>query len=145
MFAERPPFGNSAIMTDNDRMYHRIGRVGEPDAKPPRLTSAAEIRPVGRGDWEIVEKGETRATYPSNAIRFSLLWKAIRASEAHSEVLNLDKVMGIFIADLRRRGIDFRIPADPLSDDEWMSLLDRIYYMGAGPENAKESNEDSAG
>ena len=116
MFVERPPFGNVAIMADNDRVYHRIGRVGEPDAEPPGITSAAEIRPVGRGAWEIVENGETRATYPSSAIRLSLLWKGIRESEAHSEVLTLDRVMSIFIADLRRRSIDFRIPADPLSD-----------------------------
>ena len=134
---ERPPFRNVAIMADNDRIYHRIGRVGEPDATPPRITAAAEIRPVGRGAWEIVEKGETRATYPSSAIRLSLVWKAIRESESYGELLTLDRVMGIFIADLHGRGIDFRIPADPLSDDEWMSLLDRVYYVRADPENAE--------
>lgn len=144
MFTERPPFGNVAIMADNDRMYHRIGLIGEPDAKLPRMTSAAEIRPVGGGAWAIVENGETRATYPSSAIRFSLLWKGIRESEAHSESLTLDRVMSIFTADLRRRSIEFRVPADPLSDSEWMALLDRIYYVPPGSENAKESNEDPA-
>ena len=144
MFTERSPFGNVAIMADNDRMYHRIGQVGEPDAKPPRITSAAEIRPLGREAWEILENGETRATYPSSAIRLSLLWKGIRESEAHSELLTLDRVMSIFTADLRRRSIDFRIPADPLSDSEWMALLDRSYYVRPGSENAKESNEGPA-
>jgi hypothetical protein len=142
MFTERPPFRNVAIMADNDRIYHRIGRVGAPDAELPRMTSAAEIRPVSRGTWEIVENGETRATYPSSAIRLSLLWKAIRESEAHSEVLTLDRVMSIFIADLRRRGLDFRVPADPLSDSEWTTLLDRVYYVGPSSESVKESNQD---
>jgi len=131
-------------MADNDRVYHRIGRVGEPDAKLPRITSAAEIRPLGHGAWEILENGETRATYPSSAIRFSLLWKAIRESEAHSELLSLDRVMSIFIADLRLRSVDFRIPADPLSDSDWMELLDRIYYVRPGAENAQKSNESPA-
>src|SRR5262245_46210908 len=27
---ERAPFRNVAIMADNDRMYHRIGQVGDP-------------------------------------------------------------------------------------------------------------------
>jgi hypothetical protein len=144
MFTERSPFGNVAIMADNDRMYHRIGRVGEPDAKLSDMTSAAEIRPVGRGAWEIVENGEPRVSYPSSAIRFSLLWKAIRESEAHSELLTLDRVMSIFVADFRRRSIDFRIPADPLSDSDWMALLDRIYYVPPGSEKAKESNEGPA-
>jgi hypothetical protein len=142
MFVERPPFGNVAIMADNDRMYHRIGRVGEADSEFPRMTSAAEIRPVGRGAWEITENGERRATYSSSAIRLSLLWKGIRESEAHSEVLALDRVMSIFIDDLRRRSIDFRVPADPLSDSEWMTLLDRAYYARVNAENAMESNQD---
>jgi hypothetical protein len=141
MLVERPPFGNVAIMADNDRMYHRIGRVGAADAEFPRMTSAAEIRRVGDGVWEITENGETRATYTSSAIRFSLLWKGIRESEAHSEVLTLDRVMSIFIADLRRRSIDFRIPADLLSDSEWTTLLDRAYYVRVIPENAMESNQ----
>jgi hypothetical protein len=138
MFIERPPFGNVAIMADNDRIYHRIGRVGEPDAKLPRITPAAKIRPVGRRDWEIVENGETRARYPSSAIRLSVLWKAIRESEMNSELITLDRVMSILIADLHRRSIDFRIPADPLSDSEWMALLDTIYYVRPDSENAME-------
>jgi hypothetical protein len=88
MSSEKSPFGNVAIMTDNDRIYHRIGQVGARDAKPPSITPAAEIRPNGRGSWDIMEDGETRATYPSSAIRFSLLWKAIRESEPDSELLN---------------------------------------------------------
>lgn len=144
MAVERPPFRNVAIMADNDRIYHRIGQVGEPDAKLPRITPAAEIRSAGHGAWEIVENGETRATYPSSAIRLSLVWKAIRESEADSKLLTLDRVMSIFTADLRSRNIDFRIPADPLSDGEWMSLLDRIYYVRAGSEDTKESNQPPA-
>jgi hypothetical protein len=134
MVTEGPPFKNVAIMADNDRMYHRIGRVGEPDARLPHITSAAEIRPVGDGTWEIVEKGQTCATYPSSAIRFSLLWKGIRESEASAELLTLDQVVGIFAADLRRRNIVFSIPADPLSDKKWIALLDNTYYVRPGAE-----------
>jgi hypothetical protein len=130
MAVEGSPFRNVAIMSDNDRIYHRIGSVGEPDAELPQITSAAEIRAAGRGVWEIVENGETRATYPACAIRLSLVWKAIRESDADSELLTLDRVMSMFIADLHRRGVAFRVPADPLSDNEWMALLDRSYYVG---------------
>jgi hypothetical protein len=127
--AEHPPFGNVAIMADNDRVYHRIGSVGEADAKAPAISSTAEIRPCAAGTWEIVEDGVTRQTYPASAIRFSLLWKGIRESEMNSESLTLDRVMTIFIGDLRRRSVEFRIPTDPLSDSEWMALLDRVYYL----------------
>jgi hypothetical protein len=137
MCTECPPFRNVALMSDNDQIYHRIGQVGEPDAQLPRMTAAAEIRWTG-GAWEIVEYGETRATYPPAAIRLSLVWKAIRDSEPQSELLGLDRVMTIFISDLRRRNIDFKIPADPLSDTKWMALLDRVYYIRPNSENTKE-------
>ena len=143
MLTERAPFHNVAIMADNDRMYHRIGRVGAPDAKLPRMSASAEIRPVD-GNWAIVENGETRATYPSNAIRLSLVWKADLETEATVESLTLDRVMSIFIADLRRRISDFHLPAEPLSDSEWLALLDRVYSVRSGSENAKEPNEDRA-
>src|SRR5260370_16300431 len=113
MVTERSPFGNVAIMADNDRMYHRIGRVGELNAELPRMTAAAEIRPVGGGAWAIVENGETRATYPSNAIRLSLVWKANLATEANSESLSLDRVMRISVAHLHHQPPPFHIPPHP--------------------------------
>jgi len=144
MRTERPPFRNVAIMADNDRMYHRIGRVGAPDAKLPRMTAAAEIRPVGDGNWAIMENGETRATYPSAAIRLSLVWKADLETEANFESLTLDRVMSIFIADLRQQGADFHVPADPLSDSGWMGLLDRSYPGWSALPDRKERNENPA-
>jgi hypothetical protein len=127
MLEERSPFRNVAIMADNDRMYHRIGQVGEPNAKLPRMTAAAQIRPTGSGAWAIIENGETRATYPANLIRLSLVWKADIEPEVPIELLTLDRVMVIFIDDLRQRGTDFRIPTNPLSDGEWIALLGRTY------------------
>jgi hypothetical protein len=64
MLSERAPFGNVAVMADNDRMYHRIGPIGDPDAVPPRISASAQIQPAGDGNWAIVESGEVRATYP---------------------------------------------------------------------------------
>ena len=137
MRTECPPFRNVALMSDNDQIYHRIGQVGAPDAQLPRMTSAAEIRWIG-GSWEIVEYGETRATYPLKTVRLSLVWKAVRELEPQSELLNLDRIMTIFTSDLRRRSIDFKIPADPLSDSQWLAMLDRLYYVRTDSENPKE-------
>ena len=119
-------------MADNDRMYHRIGRVGTPNAPLPQMTGAAELRAVGGDTWAIVENGEVRATYPFNAVRLSLVWKADLEPEAASESLDLYRVMTIFLADLGQRKVDFRIPGDPLSDKTWITTLDSVY--GTGPD-----------
>jgi len=128
MWSERSPFGNTALCADTDRIYHRIGSVGDPDAVVPCMSAAAQIQPDGSGNWSILENGEVLATYPSHAIRFSILWKAAigeRASNADN--LTLDRIMAVFTADLRRRGVDFRVPSDPLADTAWILLLQRVY------------------
>jgi hypothetical protein len=141
MLTEQPPFCNVAIMADNDRMYHRIGRVGAPGAQLPQMTAAAELHAVDGDTWAIVENGEVRATYRSNAVRLSLVWKADIEAEANSESLNLDRVMSIFIADLHKRRVDFRVPSDPLSDKTWIATLDSVYGTVPDVADPKESED----
>ena len=142
MLKEEPPFRNLAIMSDNDVMYHRIGRVGAPDARLPQMTAAAELHAVGDDTWAIVENGEIRATYPFSAVRLSLVWKANLEDKPSPQLLGLDQVMSIFIADLHKRNVAFRVPADPLSDKPWIATLDSVYGTGPGSEIAQQRNED---
>jgi hypothetical protein len=128
MVSEQPPFSNVALIADNDRMYHRIGSIGDPNAELPRIAASAHIQPDGAGRWEILENGEVRATYPSHGIRLSVVWKAaVRDRELRDDNLTLDRIMAIFTADLRHRTLEFQVPSDPLADTAWILLLQRIY------------------
>ena len=128
MRSERPPFGNLALCLDTDRLYHRISAIGDGNTELPAISAAAEIQPDGEDNWTILDGGKVRATYPSHKIRFSILWKAeVRDEVSRPENLTLDRIMAIFIADLRHRGIAFRVPSDPLADTGWILLLQRIY------------------
>ena len=68
-------------------------------------------------------------------MRISLLWKAYAfASQAaldeynnHANDLNHRMVVDMFAADLRERGIPFKLPADPVADPEWKQLLTDVY------------------
>jgi hypothetical protein len=53
--------------------------------------------------------------------------KRMNELESKPDNLTLDRIMAIFIADLRRRGIDFHVPSDPLSDTGWILMLQRTY------------------
>jgi hypothetical protein len=128
MLSEQPPFGNVSLIADNDRMYHRIGAIGDPHAELPRMSASSHIQPDGDGNWSILENGEVRATYPSHAIRLSVVWKAaVQDRESSTDNLTLDRIMAIFTADLRYRSVDFQVPSDPLADAAWIILLQRIY------------------
>ena len=94
----------------------------------PRMSASAKIQPDGEGNWIILDNGEVRATYPSHAIRFSVLWKAeVGNGNPRLDHLTLDRIMEIFTADLRHRNVDFQEPSDPLADTAWILLLQRIY------------------
>lgn len=128
MLSEQPPFGNFALLSDTDTMYHRIGRVGTPGDGLPRISAAAQIQLNGEGNWTILEDGEIRATYPQRAIRLSVLWKAaVGDSEERADSLTLDRIMEIFASDLKDQHVEFQVPSDPLTDTAWTALLARIY------------------
>jgi hypothetical protein len=128
MLSEQPPFRNVALCGDNDRMYHRIGPIGNGTEEIPRMSASAKIQPDGGGNWIILENGEVRATYPRHAVRFSVLWKAaVQDRKSSTDNLTLDRIMAIFTEDLRDRGVDFQMPSDPLTDTAWILLLQRIY------------------
>lgn len=128
MRSEEPPFGNIGLCGDYDRTYHRIGAIGRPGTTMPRMSAAAQIQPGADGNWVISENGAVVATYPRSAVRLSLLWKAeVGRGNAGVGDLSLDRIMTIFMGDLRRRGIDFVPPCDPLRDTAWALLLQRVY------------------
>jgi hypothetical protein len=138
MSTEKPPFANVAIVADNDRMFHRIGEVGALGAARPVIGPTAQIRAPDRGDWAIVDNGRTVATYRAGEVRLSVLWKAEvfadheAEKKAISDRLSLDRVMEILTNDLRRRGIEYVEPSDPLKSDAWVETLRRTYYTSPG-------------
>jgi hypothetical protein len=132
MLSERPPFGNCALISDNDQLYHRIAAIGDPGAELPPMSAHAQIQPDRKGNWTILENGKVQATYPGHAIRLSLLWKAeVRDRKRCADNLTLDRIMSIFATDLRQRNVEFQMPSEPLVDTAWILLLQRTYADSA--------------
>jgi hypothetical protein len=57
MRSERPPLTNRAIVADNDRMYHRIGWIGQPSPTTPTITPGAQIEHIAGNGW-VVSDGD---------------------------------------------------------------------------------------
>ena len=129
---------NTAIVGDNDRMFHRVRPVGDPAAGLPRglsLDSRLEYR--GGDAWRIQDGDETRAELDWPALRISVSWKAIvfasdeeeRAYDRHSDDLDLATVLDRFEADLATQGIGMPRPASPLHDEAFVDTISRAYVM----------------
>ena len=132
MRSEHPPFTNSALVADNNRMYHRIGQIGDPAAVPPVLSAAAEISHHADGGWVISDTGRAPVRYDDRDIRISILWKAqVRRGPQSDAVgpLTPDLITQIISADLTQRGVQAPGLVASLSDQGWLDLVHSTYYV----------------
>ena len=136
----RGPFGNFALIGDNDLMPHRVGTIGEPRsfAARVRVTQHSTIRGTDRGDWEITNLDGPPDVVPGEDVRVSILWKALtfrdereaRVYDDHEDDLALETVVDMLRADLARRGHRVEEPSDPYRDAAWSQVLTSVYMLG---------------
>lgn len=127
---------NTAILGDNDRMFHRVRPTGAVErGLISGLTPDSRLVHRGAQTWAIEDRGETRAEFEYRELRISLSWKArvFRDEQdekrfvERSEDITIDEVWQRFYADLDRRDIAFVRPGDPKRDSAWIELLTATY------------------
>jgi hypothetical protein len=128
MASEQSPFDNVALLADNDRMFHRIGWVGSPDAAALPITSTATIDHDEAG-WTIRDGGTDVDVWPDSDVRISILWKARPALvPTDPPPLRPEQVVAILDADLAERG-QRRAHDEPAFDDNsWVRHVHDTYY-----------------
>lgn len=125
---------NTAIVGDNDFMWHRVRPTGKVADGMPQLTLNSELRRQGDA-WAIVDDGRTIASFPRERLRVSLSWKALvfesdadrRRYDEHTDDIGLEEVLRRFTDDLASRGVRVERPTDPLRDPAFVQLLQEQY------------------
>ena len=130
------PQSNSAIVGENEVMFHRVERVGRAAADDTfdEMTVDAELV-VDDDGWHVVDRGRSIAQFPFDAARISVSWKAyvfaddaeVERVDRHSDDLDSKRVCAMLEADLRRRGVDLEVADDPLSDSVFIAALTDAY------------------
>jgi hypothetical protein len=126
---------NTAIVADNDFMWHRVRPTGRAENGMLTLTTDAELVRRDGQTWAIVDGGEERASFPFEQVRVSLSWKGIvfsddedrRRHDEHLDDIALADVVERFATDLSARGIDIEVPRDPLQDAGFIRALSDVY------------------
>jgi hypothetical protein len=136
---EQGPFGNSAIVANNERMFHRVGAIATPDQRlPPRTIShAATIDHLGAGGWALIEDGKPVRMLGMDELRISILWNALafpneraqRLYERGEEQLTVATINDELAGELRRRGVANVAPEDPRVESDWTRLLRAEFPM----------------
>jgi hypothetical protein len=131
---------NTAIVGDNDFMWHRVRPTGRVEDGMLRLNLESQLRREADG-WAIRDGERRLAAFGSEALRVSLSWKALvfesdaeRAlHDDHRDDIDLPEVLHRFGTDLAARGTPVSWPADPVRDPSVIRLLTDAYVRYPTP------------
>ena len=126
---------NTAIVADNDFMWHRARATGRAEDGLLGLSRDAELQHRGDGSWAIHDGGTDVAVFGSEKLRVSLSWKALtfadeadrRRHDEHTDDIDLAGVLARFAADFAAAGEQLEIPDDPHNDAEFIRQLSARY------------------
>ncbi|WP_262401464.1 hypothetical protein [Actinomadura sp. CNU-125] len=134
----KAPFDNTCILSDNSKMYHRResnGPAHQRDHPDIRLESLLHSEDpdhwvVRNGDREIARyrDRDMRTLFHYTALVFDEL-SDVRTYLDRTDDLTHEKVFEVLVHDLRRRGVKFTEPTDPMTDPEFIALLNKTYEM----------------
>lgn len=129
-----PPMNNRVLISDNQRMYHRVDAIGDGAFATPQFYDPRAIMVAHGRDWKILEDGAEHVL-PREQIRISLLWKAVmfrdreaeRVHDAHLDDLDLPTAIRILHEAALDRGIRLPIPGDVYTDMTYRRALEEAF------------------
>jgi hypothetical protein len=134
------PHPNSALVGENEAMFHRVERVGAPEEEL-KLDLGRDALLSADGDgWAIHERGRRLARVSREQVRVSISWKArvfgddreLRLVDSHADDLDLATVVATFVRDLRARGRALAPGPEPLADPGFVAALGQAYTHRPG-------------
>jgi len=143
-----PPFYNNGVVTHNQRMFHRGEACGPRHLRdaPEGIALNSMIEADG-DEWVVTTDGKPIARYANRDMRTLFHYDAhvftdmadVKRYYDHTDDLTRDMVFNMMVADLKKRGVAFEEPTDPINDPAFIEVLTRTYAMRPTiyPDNAK--------
>jgi hypothetical protein len=133
------PPSNTAVVGDNDFMYHRVEAVGDGRFALVPIDSLLSFD-GGTGRWRITKGDRDFGEFGRDDIRISISWKAecfhdaedARVFDEHLDDITFDQVLDSWRADCATRGVTLPDTTAPLTDPAFAAAIAVAY---AGPLN----------
>src|SRR3954447_26730382 len=131
------PPSNTAVVGDNDFMYHRVEAVGDGRFAMVPIDSQLSYDERARR-WRITKDDRDYGEFGRDDIRISISWKAecfhdaeeARVFDEHLDDITFEQVLAGWRADCAERGIVLPEVTDPLHDHSFEAAVASAY---AGP------------
>lgn len=141
----RAPMWGRAVVVENEMMFHHgqaCGPVAMRDHVGLDICSKIAVDPESEGGWRIMTGDVVSQRIPAQELRFLVHWGArvymdlqeLKVTLDHTDDLRPEQAIGMLIDDMRRRGVVFEVPTDPMNDRGFVRLLAQVYDIG-GPVN----------
>ncbi len=128
------PPSNTAVVGDNDFMYHRVEQVGDGRIAMVPIDSHLGYD-AAASRWSITKGERTYGSFDRDDIRISISWKAecfhdaedARVFDEHLDDLTFEQVLATWRADCDERGVALPDTADPLHDPAFAAAVAAAY------------------
>ena len=148
------PMWGRAVVVENEMMFHHGQACGPVASRQPRgldISSTFGADPADSAGWQIETFGEVNQKVPAEEMRFLVHWGArlfknmdeVRVAYDHTDDINAEMALNMLMDDMRKRGIQFEEPSDPMQDRKFIALLSQVYDIG-GPTNIPADATDEA-
>jgi len=148
------PMWGRAVVVENETMFHHGQACGPVAKRRPQgmdITSTFGADPADPTGWQIETFGKVIQTVPAEEMRFLVHWdsivyhddEALRTALEHKDDITQEMAINILIADMKKNGVMFDEPSDPLNDNAFVALLSQVYDIGV-PTNVPADAVDEA-
>jgi hypothetical protein len=135
------PMWGRAVVVENEMMYHTAEACGPTALRHPEglaINSLMSADPQSADGWQITTDDRQIQRVSADEFRFLIHWGAdifmdfeeLKTTLDHKDDIGHEQVFDMLIADLRKRGLTFEVPTDPMTDQAFITLLTRTYDPG---------------
>ena len=148
------PMWGRAVVVENEMMFHH-GQASGPVAKRHPsgmdITSTFGADPEEATGWQIETGGRVNQKIPAEEMRFLVHWGArlfrdfdeLKKTLDHTDDIDAERALNLLISDMRKRGVVFEEPSDPMNDRRFIGLVSQVYDIG-GPVNIPPDDLDES-
>ena len=148
------PLWGRAVVVENEMMFHHGQACGPVAQRKPAgldISSRFGADPEVADGWRITTGDVVNQKIPAGEMRFLVHWGArlykdfdeMKVYMDHSDDISADRALNILIDDMRKRGVAFEMPTDPMNDRSFIGLVSQVYDIG-GPANIPPDAADEA-
>jgi hypothetical protein len=136
---EAPMWGRAAVV-ENEMMFHSAEACGPASERMPAGLTFHSLMgpdPDSEGGWRITTDGDVIQRISEEEFRFLVHWGAnlyldfdeLKKTHDHTDDLTHERIFEVFVDDLRARGAGFEVPSSPLTDTDFINVLNDVYGM----------------